>query len=231
MKIACIVDPTTPPYRAGLVRQMARLLREWGARVTIAPAPAGTVVDPPEHRLYVIAAEGDAAHAVAADVDAHGGTVLNRYAALAALRQPALVARRLAAAGVPFALEPRPRPGPGPGAASPSAAITLDGIGGHVFGVKRGGPGLRDEPFTLGPEQYRLAMRCAHALELDLFAIDVALLDGAPVVVSVRPFPALRGVPDGALRLADFVYAAAERTRLAAPVATPHAAAVITSQT
>jgi hypothetical protein len=33
----------------------------------------------------------------------------------------------------------------------------------------------------------------------------------------VRPFPALRGVPDAALRLADFVYATAERGRAAAP--------------
>jgi len=45
-------------------------------------------------------------------------------------------------------------------------------------------------------------------------------------VVGIRPFPALRGVPDAALRLADFVYAAADRARTTASAAPARAAAV-----
>jgi hypothetical protein len=217
MKIACVVDPSPPPFRAGLVRQVGRLLREWGVDVSIRPATGAVVVDGPDHDLYVIAAEGDAAFAVAADVDAHGGSVLNTCRSLAALRQPRIVARRLAAVDVPFSLSPSVR---GAVARPSSPEITLDGVGGHVFGVVRRGPGTRDEPFTLGSELHGLALRCARALDLDLFAIDLAIGDGAPRVVAVRPFPALRGVPDAALRLADFVYASAERGRAAAPAGT-----------
>jgi hypothetical protein len=211
MKIAWIVDPRPPPYRAGLVRQVGKLLREWGTRVSVLPADGGALSDAPDHDLYVIAAEGDAAFAAAADVDANGGAVLNTYAALAALRQPAVAARRLAAAEVPFALGRH-----ADAKDVPSPTLTLDGVGGHVFGVVRHPRRRAEEPFTLSSDVHRLAMRCARALELDLFAIDLAVGAGAPVVVAVRPFPALRGVPDAALRLADFVYASAERARAGA---------------
>jgi glutathione synthase/RimK-type ligase-like ATP-grasp enzyme len=218
MKIAFIMDPSPQPYRAGLVRQVARLLREWGAGTSVRSATSGIVHDGPDHDLYVIAADGDAALTVAADVEAHGGIVVNPYDSLATLRQPGVVARRLAAAGVPSAVPPRPRD-VSAGIEAPQPQITIDGVGGHVFGVVRSGPGKRDEPVTLGPELHELASRCAHVLAL--FAVDLTLADGQPLVVAVRSFPVLRGVPDAALRMADFIYATAERAP-AAPVR-PHA--------
>jgi glutathione synthase/RimK-type ligase-like ATP-grasp enzyme len=224
VRIAFIADKAPAPYRAGQLRQIAKLLREWAVEVTIAPAEAGVDALGP-HDLHVVASERDAAFAVAGDLDARGAAVMNPYPSLAALRNPALLARRLTAANVPNALGGFPRDAAGVrlGAAGPE--LTLDGFGGQVFGVVRGGPGQRDQPFTIGPELYRVALRCARALELELFAIDLATFDGEPLVVGVRPFPALRGVPDAALRVADFVYAAAERAAEA-----PRAAVEATSK-
>ena len=210
MKIAFIADKAPAPYRAGQLRQISRLLREWAVEVTIAPAEAGAEALGP-HDLHVIASERDAAFAVAGDLDARGAAVMNAYPGLAALRNPGLLARRLDAANVPNALAGSPRDAAGARVVAAGPEITLDGFGGQVFGVVRGGPGRRDQPFTIGPELHRVALRCARALELELFAIDLATFDGEPLVVGVRPFPALRGVPDAALRVADFVYAAAER--------------------
>ncbi|MFL5262265.1 MAG: hypothetical protein ACJ79R_08050 [Anaeromyxobacteraceae bacterium] len=210
MRIAFIADRVPAPYRAGQLRQVSKLLREWAVEVTIAPAELGVEALGP-HNLHVVASERDAAFAVAGDLDARGAVLMNAYPSLAALRNPGLLARRLTAANVPNALASPPRDAAGVPLAASGPQITLDGFGGQVFGVVRGGPGQRDQPFTIGPELHRVALRCARALELELFAIDLATFDGEPLVVGVRPFPALRGVPDAALRVADFVYAAAER--------------------
>jgi hypothetical protein len=212
VKIAFVADRSPAPFRAGQLRQIARLLREWAVEVEIVPAEGGAA-SLPEQDLHVIASEGDAAFVVAGDLDARRATLMNAYPGLAALRNPALLARRLQAANVPTAIATQSRDPSGAPLAPREAEITLDGFGGHVFGVKRGGPGKRDQPFTLGPELYGLALRCARALELDLYAIDLAVFDGEPLVIGVRPFPALRGVPDAALRVADFVYSAAERAK------------------
>jgi hypothetical protein len=212
VKIAFVADRSPAPFRAGQLRQIARLLREWAVEVAIVPAESG-VERVPEHDLYVIASEGDAAFAVAGDLDERRSALMNAYPGLAALRNPALLARRLQAASVPTAIGAPPLDPSGVPLVPRGPEITLDGFGGHVFGVVRGAPGNRDRPFTLGPQLYGVALRCARALELDLFAIDLAVFDGEPLVVGVRPFPALRGVPDAALRVADFVYSAAERAR------------------
>ncbi|MFL5274581.1 MAG: hypothetical protein ACJ79E_21200, partial [Anaeromyxobacteraceae bacterium] len=170
MRIAFIADRVPAPYRAGQLRQVSKLLREWAVEVTIAPAELGVEALGP-HNLHVVASERDAAFAVAGDLDARGAVLMNAYPSLAALRNPGLLARRLTAANVPNALASPPRDAAGVPLAASGPQITLDGFGGQVFGVVRGGPGQRDQPFTIGPELHRVALRCARALELELFAI------------------------------------------------------------
>jgi ribosomal protein S6--L-glutamate ligase len=89
-------------------------------------------------------------------------------------------------------------------------------IGDHVFGVKRRWPvrTYRDklgEPFTVSEELRDIALRCGRAFGLELYGMDVIVSDGRPYVVDVSSFPGFKGVPDAALRLADYVYAAARR--------------------
>lgn len=89
-------------------------------------------------------------------------------------------------------------------------------IGGQLFGVKRVWP-VRTyeeklgEPFTVEPALRDVALRCASALGLELFGLDVVETAGGPYVVDVNAFPGFKGVPDAALRLADYIYAVAHR--------------------
>jgi ribosomal protein S6--L-glutamate ligase len=90
-------------------------------------------------------------------------------------------------------------------------------IGGQIFGVKRVWPAHTyqeklGEPFTITPELHEIALRCGDAFSLDLYGLDVILTDCGPLVVDVSAFPGFKGVPDAALRLADYVYAVARRT-------------------
>lgn len=64
------------------------------------------------------------------------------------------------------------------------------------------------EPFTITPELRDLALRCGRAFGLELFGIDLIISSGQPYVVDVNSFPGFKGVPDAALRLADYIYAA-----------------------
>jgi ribosomal protein S6--L-glutamate ligase len=87
-------------------------------------------------------------------------------------------------------------------------------IGGHLFGVKRVWPARTyteklGEPFTVSAELRDIASRTAAAIGSDLFGIDVVISGDRPFVVDVNPFPGFKGVPDAALRLADYVYATA----------------------
>jgi ribosomal protein S6--L-glutamate ligase len=89
-------------------------------------------------------------------------------------------------------------------------------IGGQLFGVLRRWPAhsYREkcgESFTITPELRAIAMRCAAAFGVELFGMDVILSRGTPYVVDVQSFPGFKGVPDAALRLADYVYATAHR--------------------
>lgn len=89
-------------------------------------------------------------------------------------------------------------------------------VRGQVFGVMRRWPAETyedklGEPFTVGPELREIALRCGRAFGIELFGVDVVVSDGRPWVVDMQGFPGFKGVPDAALRLADYVYAAAQR--------------------
>jgi ribosomal protein S6--L-glutamate ligase len=89
-------------------------------------------------------------------------------------------------------------------------------IGGQLFGVKRIWPvrSYEDklgEPFTVTPEIRDIALRCGRAFGMELFGLDIIVSEGRPYVVDVSSFPGFKGVPDAALRLADYIYAAGQR--------------------
>lgn len=90
----------------------------------------------------------------------------------------------------------------------------LYSIGGQIFGVKRQWPATTyeqklGEPFTVTPELHDIAVAVGTAIGTDLFGLDVVVSLGQPYVVDVNPFPGFKGVPDAALRLADYIYATA----------------------
>ena len=97
-------------------------------------------------------------------------------------------------------------------------------IGGQIFGVERVWPALTYEakvgrPFTITPELRDITLRCTRAFGVDLLGLDVIVSGGRPYVVDVNSFPGFKGVPDAALRLADYIFSAAERSRSPRP---PH---------
>ncbi len=89
-------------------------------------------------------------------------------------------------------------------------------LGGQLFGVKRIWP-VRSyddklgEPFTLDAELHRIAAACGEAFGIDLFGVDIVISEGKPWVVDMSSFPGFKGVPDAALRLADYIYASASK--------------------
>jgi ribosomal protein S6--L-glutamate ligase len=88
-------------------------------------------------------------------------------------------------------------------------------IGGQLFGVMRARPARTyeekvGEAFALTPELREIAIACGRAFGVDLYAIDVLESEGRPFVVNVQSFPGFKGVPDAALRLADYVYTVAQ---------------------
>ena len=89
-------------------------------------------------------------------------------------------------------------------------------VGGQLFGVKRAWP-VRSyddklgEAFTLDDELREMALACGRAFGIDLFGVDVIFSNGRPWVVDMSSFPGFKGVPDAALRLADYIYDAADR--------------------
>jgi ribosomal protein S6--L-glutamate ligase len=96
-------------------------------------------------------------------------------------------------------------------------------IGEQVFGVKRAWPAstYRDklgEPFTVSEELREIALRCGRAFGLELYGLDIIISDRRPYVVDVSSFPGFKGVPDAALRLADYIYAAGQRAANGEPV-------------
>jgi ribosomal protein S6--L-glutamate ligase len=98
-------------------------------------------------------------------------------------------------------------------------------IGGQLFGVKRIWPvrSYEDklgEPFTVTPEIRDIALRCGRAFEMELFGLDIIISEGRPYVVDISSFPGFKGVPDAALRLADYIYAAGERVLAGEPPVT-----------
>ena len=51
--------------------------------------------------------------------------------------------------------------------------------------------------------------RCGQAFGTDLFGVDIIESGGRPYVVDMSSIPGFRGVPDAAVRLAEYLYAAA----------------------
>jgi len=86
----------------------------------------------------------------------------------------------------------------------------------QVFGVKRVWPARSYEeklgqPFTITPELRDIALRCGEAFGIDLYGLDIIESSGKPYVVDMSSFPGFKGVPDAALRLADYISWAADR--------------------
>jgi ribosomal protein S6--L-glutamate ligase len=89
-------------------------------------------------------------------------------------------------------------------------------IGGQLFGVLRVWPPKSYEekigkPFTITPELRDIALRSGRAFGIDLFGLDVVISNGKPYVVDIQAFPGFKGVPDAALRLADYIYTQCQR--------------------
>lgn len=212
MRIALLADRDAAQPRAALLGETARLLSCWGADAEIVTPGAEPVR--PRHDLHLVACEGEAALEMANALAAAGAVLLDSYPHVRSAQDHAGTLRRLAMAGVPVL---------------PAAAFrpthTLDGLGDQVFGVVHAARAAsRDAAVTLAPELREIALRSAEVLRLSLFAVDLVVRRGGAGVVRVRPFPSLVGVPDAALRLADFVYDRAERLAASAPLpGQPHA--------
>ena len=89
-------------------------------------------------------------------------------------------------------------------------------IGRQVFGVMRPFPPQTFEeklgtPFTVTPELRDITLRCGAAFGIDAYGVDIVEHGGRPYVVDMSSFPGFKGVPDAGLRLADYIFAAAER--------------------
>ncbi|MGH9014751.1 MAG: ATP-grasp domain-containing protein [Acidimicrobiia bacterium] len=96
-------------------------------------------------------------------------------------------------------------------------------IGGQLFGVKRVWPARTyreklGEPFTITAEIRDIAVRAGAAFGLGLFGFDVIMAASRPYVVDISAFPGFKGVPDAPLRLADYIYTAAERAAAGRPL-------------
>jgi ribosomal protein S6--L-glutamate ligase len=102
-------------------------------------------------------------------------------------------------------------------------------IGEQMFGVKRIFPARTYEekigvPFTITPELQELARRCSRAFGIELFGFDVVMSGGRPYVVDIQSFPGFKGVPDAALRLADYIYSAGQQALESEPLPSVHLA-------
>jgi hypothetical protein len=188
------------------VRSVGALLHDFGAEVEVIPAGARDAGGAPRS-LDVLAGETPAALAAAGRLHHAGERFVDPYPAIAGLRDRKATLDRLAAVGLPIArVHPRARP-----------THVLDCMGGQVFGALHGGADRRDIPVTIGAGLRYIGLEAGRVLGLSLFTLDLVGDADALAVMNVRPFPCLRGVPDSALRLADFLYAAAERSA-SAPV-------------
>jgi len=88
-------------------------------------------------------------------------------------------------------------------------------IDGQVFGVLRKWPAATYEeklgsPLTVTPILRNYALRCSEAFGVKIMGVDVVMSKGEPYIVDVQSFPGFKGVPDAALRLADYIFHAAK---------------------
>ena len=84
-------------------------------------------------------------------------------------------------------------------------------MGGQIFGVKRVWPARTyeqklGEPYTISPKLRKIALQCSKEFGIELFGFDVIFNDDQPYVVDISPFPGFKGVPNAALRIADYIY-------------------------
>ena len=101
--------------------------------------------------------------------------------------------------------------------------LKLYAVGGEFFGVKRVWPATTYEEklgaaLPVSEDLAEIMRRCSRALGLDLFGVDVVESGGQPYVVDASSFPGFKGVPDAPLRVARYVYAAAQRAARGDPV-------------
>src|SRR5437016_3680242 len=89
-------------------------------------------------------------------------------------------------------------------------------IGNELFGVLRGRPARTS--FTLSPQLVDIAQRCGGAFGIDLFSVDIVESAGQTYVVDMSSFPGFKGVPDAPRRLAEYIYAAAQRVARGDPI-------------
>lgn len=89
--------------------------------------------------------------------------------------------------------------------------LKIYGIGSRVWGVRRPSPLVnpdvpgQPEPVALTPELVRLARRCADALALDLYGVDVIETPAGPLVVDVNEFPNYTAVEEAPELLGRFL--------------------------
>ncbi|MGQ0467075.1 MAG: hypothetical protein ACT4QG_17380 [Sporichthyaceae bacterium] len=199
-----------PTSAEALTAQVAALLAEWGAAVDLIHPDSGPVdvtTVRREHDLYVLRTVNEATLGYAGALDALGATTVNTFPVSRLCRDRARVAGLLTRAGVPVAA-------PAPDAAS---LLKLYCIGGQLFGVRREAAPLTVEqkhgqPFTVDSELRSIALGVGRAIGADLYGVDVVIDAGRPAVVRVNPFPGFKGVPQAALRVADYIYATAAAT-------------------
>jgi ribosomal protein S6--L-glutamate ligase len=96
-------------------------------------------------------------------------------------------------------------------------------IGDQVYGVKRVWPPRTyeeklGEPFTISPDLHEIAIKCGRAFGIGLYGFDVIENNGRSYVVDMSSFPGFKGVPNAALRLADYIYSAGERVLSGTPL-------------
>ena len=102
-------------------------------------------------------------------------------------------------------------------------------INGQVFGVEREWPARTyrqklGRPLTISAELRDITLMSGRAFGIDVFGIDVIFSNGQAYVVDVNSFPGFKGVPDAALRLADYVYTCAQDADWTASSAGPRRA-------
>lgn len=194
-----------------LTAQIAALLEEWGTRVELIDVdspPLDLAAVDPEHDLYVLRTVNEASLSCARALDARGASIVNPYRVSRLCRDKALVTAALRRAGVPV---PQTRTVQGAGRLGERRLYC---IGGQLFGVQRQCPATteehkRGEPFTVTSDLREIALTVGQVIGADLFGVRLVVGQGGPYVVEVNPFPGFKGVPQAALRLADYIYATA----------------------
>ena len=92
----------------------------------------------------------------------------------------------------------------------PNTFIKAYYLDGQIFLRKRRWPGSgpRDkegELFRTTRALTEIVARCADALSIKLFGLDIVVSRGSPYIVDVQEFGSFSGVPDAPLLLADFI--------------------------